>query len=116
MRSILGVGEPLDLSSQRNNQPKESKFEPTFIPKTASTYPTLVVKNNPAVHSIDEKLMNSMKSDYGSLYRRHFNGLEVDKNNLFSLSLSLSPTVPVPLSCLSLAFALPSDRPMVRVE
>lgn len=81
MRSILGVGDPIDLSQSKDHTllPKESKAEPSLpgslsIPRNTTA---TLVKTNPVVHSIDQKLMNSMKSDFGSLYRRHFSGLEV---------------------------------------
>lgn len=79
MRSILGA-EPrpiIDFAQSKENIsfPKESKMEPN-VPIPASTYPKLV-KTDPVAHSIDPKLMNSMKSDFGTLYKRHFTGLEV---------------------------------------
>jgi hypothetical protein len=77
MRSILGVGDPIDMPQTKDHTriPKESKAEPS-IPPPLKTSASLVT-TNPVVHSIDQKLMNSMKSDFGSLYRRHFSGLEV---------------------------------------
>jgi hypothetical protein len=77
MRSILGVGDAIDLTPPKNETllPKESKAEPSLPPPLHTT--ASLVKTNPVVHSIDQKLMNSMKNDFGLLYRKHFNGLEV---------------------------------------
>ena len=83
MRSILGHSEKDDLLSRLSlSQPQFAKIEkqnPTVsIAEPAASLKTTLITSNPVVHSVDGKLMSSIKADFGLLYHRHFNGLEVN--------------------------------------